>query len=177
MWLTWAASESLGQALLRELETFRLEVAKEEAIQAAIALDTAHAEQLCAAKEAEARAVLAEIAALRGTLETELGKKANKAEYQALAKLILALPAPDESRAAAEELAQSVREAEARHADLSAEYEQRTQQFQQLVFALHGLQRELGESGSATEAGRRKTKRALEGSGERAGKRARGEAQ
>lgn len=97
-------------------------------------------------------AVEAEIDTLRATLEEELVKKQNKSEYQALASLILALPSREESLKTIEELELSVKEAETRNADLTVELEQRTQQFQLLVFALQGLQSELGETAGSTDA-------------------------
>jgi hypothetical protein len=104
----------VGESILREIEQFKLDLAREELAQKAIELDIQHYEDVYREKgfflsvqyllarmtlflEAEIIKVRKEIEELREILAQERSKKKNKEEYLALAKLIHDLPKRSES--------------------------------------------------------------------------------
>ncbi|KNC54180.1 uncharacterized protein AMSG_09966 [Thecamonas trahens ATCC 50062] len=135
--------ERTASALLRDLETYALDMGRSRALHGRAAAQHELYEKALEGIRAAELAVADDVATLQDRLAAERVKRRNNEEYDMLASKISEFPKRSDSLAALDNVRSRLDALDAAEHALAAKKSRRTKQFSLLLFAINELQREL----------------------------------
>mmetsp|Transcript_8372 Transcript_8372/g.30894 ORF Transcript_8372/g.30894 Transcript_8372/m.30894 type:complete len:214 (+) Transcript_8372:110-751(+) len=145
-------AEVLYEQLLKELTTFEFMNSKYHTMRSASARERRHYSEQQLALQEEISSTQVEIEQLKEALESERLIRRNNEEYEALRKLISALPPRKVTQAQIDSVDKEVAKLEAEDVDTEREQDVRRKQFALLLHAVDDLQRALVDEPLETPA-------------------------